>query len=250
MNIFITGGTSGIGLEVAKLYLKEGHRVGVCGRDISKFPDDVKSKFPNLELYKLDVTHRDEVLKIIGEFGDKGGIDLLVASAGRSVGKKTALPDFEAAYDVININVLGLMYCFEAALKHMVEQKSGHLVAIASVAGMVGLPGAGSYSASKAAVLKLCESFSIDLAPMGIDVSAIAPGFIDTPLTKKNDHSMPFLMSAEEGATRIKNAISMKKPLFVFPLPMKVLMYILERLPRFVYRKIMGKAQSKVLKKH
>ena len=122
----------------------------------------------------------------------------------------------------------------------MMPVKSGHIVVTASVAGLVGLPGAGPYSASKAAVLKLCESYNLDLKKFGINVTAILPGFIDTPLTRKNDHSMPFLMNVDEAARRIKKAVEQKKAIFIFPLPMKIVMYFLDRMPRVLYRKFMS----------
>ena len=135
----------------------------------------------------------------------------------------------------MNINVGGVLNSFEAALNIMRPQRSGQIVAIASVAGMVGLPGAGAYSASKAAVLTLCESYAIDLAQENITVTAIAPGFIDTPLTQKNKHDMPWLMSSEKAVLKMYSAISKKKALYVFPVPMMILMFILSRLPRSWY---------------
>jgi short-subunit dehydrogenase len=107
------------------------------------------------------------------------------------------------------------------------------------VAGMVGLPGASAYSASKSAVIKLCESYALDLPDKGIDVTTICPGFIDTPLTKKNDHSMPFLMSSHKGASLIKKAIENKRVLYIFPWQMAVVIHILSHLPRFIYRFMM-----------
>ena len=113
------------------------------------------------------------------------------------------------------------------------------MVGTASVAGFVGLPGASAYSASKAAVISLCESYALDLKHLGIKVTAICPGFIDTPLTKKNDHDMPFLMSVDKGARKIKKAIDKGRNLYVFPWQMALVMHILRRLPRFMYRFIM-----------
>jgi short-subunit dehydrogenase len=165
---------------------------------------------------------------------------MIIANAGRSVGAKSKTPQFSVANDIIDINVKGVLNTFEAALELMMPKKKGHLVATASVAGFMGLPGAGAYSASKAAVLKLCESYSLDLKRYGINVSAIAPGFIDTPLTKQNNHKMPFLMSSEKAAKLIKRALEKKKVLYVFPLRMKIIVAILEKMPRSWYRKLMG----------
>jgi len=239
MNIFITGGTTGIGLELAKVYLKEGHRVGICGRHLNKFPSEIRNKYQKLFCYEVDVTNREELKKAVHDFAGSD-LDIMIANAGRSVGPKTKTPSYMAALDVMNINIFGVLNAFDIALELMLPKQKGHLVATASVAGMVGLPGASSYSASKAAVLKLCESYSIDLKSQGIFVTALAPGFIDTPLTQKNNHKMPFLMTADKAARLIKRAIEKKKVLYIFPLRMKLLMSLLEKMPRAWYRFLMG----------
>lgn len=239
MNIFITGGTTGIGLALAKLYLEEGHRVGICARNLNKFPSEIRNKYKLLSCYEVDVTKREDLYKAIHDFAPTE-LDMVIANAGRSVGAKSKTPEFSIANEVIDINVKGVLNTFEIALEIMLPRKKGHLVATASVAGFMGLPGAGPYSASKAAVLKLCESFAIDLKPRGISVSAIAPGFVDTPLTKTNNHKMPFIMSAEAAARLIKKALEKKKVLYIFPFRMKVIVTILDKMPRSLYRYLMG----------
>ena len=239
MNIFITGGTTGIGLALAKLYLEQGHRVGICARHLDKFPSEIKNKYKQLKCYEVDVVNREELHAAILDFAN-GELDMVIANAGRSVGAKSKTPQFSVANDIIDINVKGVLNTFECALSLMLPKKKGHLVATASVAGFMGLPGAGAYSASKAAVLKLCESYSLDLKRSGITVSAIAPGFIDTPLTQKNNHKMPFLMSSEKAAKLIKRALEKKKVLYVFPFRMKLVVGILEKMPRSWYRFLMG----------
>ena len=239
MNIFITGGTTGIGLALAKLYLEEGHRVGICARNLSKFPVEIRNKYKLLSCYEVDVTNREELHKAINDFAPVE-LDMVIANAGRSVGVKSKTPQFSVVNEIIDINVKGVLNTFDIALEIMLPRKKGHLVATASVAGFMGLPGAGAYSASKAAVLKLCESYSLDLRRHGINVSAIAPGFIDTPLTQKNNHKMPFLMSAEKAAKLIKRALEKKKVLYVFPFRMKIVVSILDKMPRSLYRMLMN----------
>lgn len=238
MKVFITGGTTGLGLELARKYRTDGWLVGVCGRDLSKLPEDVAND-EMIKGYSADVKDRARMREVIEEFA-QGELDLIIANAGRSVGKKTTMPDFEASRDVIEINVMGVLNTFEPAIELMIKQNRGHIVAIASVAGMVGLPGAAPYSASKAAVLKLCESYSLDLKRFNIDVTVIAPGFVDTPLTRKNNHPMPFLMDAPKAARLMKAAIDKKKVRYLFPWQMKLVMETLSRLPRCLYRRIMG----------
>ena len=239
VNIFITGGTTGIGLALAELYLKEGHRVGICGRNLSKFPSEIKNKYKQLRCYEVDVTNREELQKAIYDFAGND-LDMIIANAGRSVGSKSKIPKLGVSNEVIDINVKGVLNAFDIALSTMLPRKKGHLVATASVAGFVGLPGAAAYSASKAAVLKLCESYHIDLKRHGISVTAIAPGFVDTPLTKKNNHKMPFMMGVDRAAVLIKKAIAKKKALYIFPLPMKIVITLLDKMPRWLYRTLMG----------
>ncbi len=235
LKIFITGGTTGIGLALAKLYLDRGETVGVCGRDLSK----LTYAHPNLSSYQVNVQERDELIRVVGEFA-QGKLDIFIANAGRAISNKTSIPDFLVAHDVINTNVGGMLNSFEAALEVMLKQKSGQIVAVASVAGMIGLPGAAAYCASKAAVLKLCEAYTLDLAKKNITVTTIAPGFIDTPLTEKNSHKMPFLMSAQKSAVKIDQAITKKQALYIFPWQMKIVISILSHMPRSWYMRLMN----------
>jgi short-subunit dehydrogenase len=242
-SIFITGGTTGIGLALAETYLKRGCRVGVCGRDLKKLDENFKRQFGQLlHTYEVDVTDLSELKNAVRDFVQKAGgsLDMMVANAGRSVGTKSAIPNFDDARDVLNINIMGVVNAFDAAMEFMAPAKKGHLVCIASVAGFVGLPGASAYSASKAAVLRYCESLSIDLKSQGIKVSAVCPGFIDTPLTRRNRHAMPFIMPAEEAAKRIVKAMDCGCELYVFPKRMKALIFILDKMPRWLYRKLLG----------
>lgn len=239
--IFITGGTSGIGKQLAHDYLREGAKVVVTGRSMEKV-DDLRGEFPDTFFpMRMDVTDRVGMVSLFDEVEKEiGPLDLVIANAGRSVGAKSDRPDFDAANAVIAANVSGVLNTFEGALKYMIPRRGGHIVAISSVAGFVGLPGAGSYSASKAAVTKLCESYSLDLRKDGIKVTNICPGFIDTPLTKKNNHSMPFIMGPEAGSKLIRQAIGKGKKLYLFPWQMRWVMTILDKMPRWLYRFLMS----------
>jgi short-subunit dehydrogenase len=234
-SIFITGGSSGLGLELANLYHQQGWRVGVCGRDPKKL-EVLKDRF---EVYVLDVSDREAVKKTIADFASKG-IDVVIANAGIAYKNKTKLPDFDYSIQMIHTDFLGVVYTFEAALEHFIPNKSGHLVAVSSVAGLNGLPGVSCYSASKAAVMKLCETFSIDLKQHNIFTSCVIPGFIDTPLTQVNPHPMPFMISAEAAARIVQKGIVKKKQNIVFPKKMYFLTRFLSILPRSVYCNMMS----------
>lgn len=239
-NVFITGGTSGLGLEVAKLYLKEGHNVAVCSfEEEAVARKNIPAEF---DFYQADVTDTKRMNEVVYEFKKKvGRLDVVIANAGITM-SKTRIPDFERGRRVINTNVNGVLNTFEPAVNIMKDQKSGQLVALSSLAGTIGgLPGMSIYCASKSAVYSLCEGLEIDLAAYGIKVTAIAPGFITTPMTAHHQHKRPFLLSQEKAGELMFNAVEDKKGLYLFPYPMMIVSGILRRLPRGFYKWIMKK---------
>lgn len=240
MNIFVTGGTSGLGLALAKLYYEQGHRVGICGRDLSKLSQEDSQESEKWKTYTVDVLNKEQLEQALHDFSQGYALDLVVASAGRSVGKKSKTPNFSVARQVIEVNVFGVLNTYEVALSIMQPQGHGHLCAISSVAGFMGLPGASSYSASKAAVTIFNEALGLDLKNSGIAVSTICPGFVDTPLTQQNNHKMPFLLSAEKAAQIMKKGLDRKKGLIIYPWPMWLAVTFLSKIPRSWYRRLMG----------
>ena len=240
-SVFITGGTSGIGLELAKKYLSQGWKVGVCGRDQSKFSENFTQDNKSLYYFPVDVSDREALKKAIHDFSKPTGLSLLIASAGISYPQKTKIPDFERTYKMVHVNLLGVMYAFEAAMEIMVPQGSGHLVAVSSLAGYNGFPGISGYSATKSAVMKFCESLSLDLTHLKIHVTCVCPGFVDTPLTRLNNHPMPFLVKADKAAKIIFNGIRKKKSVISFPLLFSMAVRLLSVMPRWMYRRLMSR---------
>lgn len=234
--VFITGGTTGMGLELAKLYLSQGWKVGVCGRDRQKFEENFTARRDNISYYPVDVSHREELKAAIADFSKSIGLDLMIANAGIGYKVKTRVPDFEYSYKMVHVNLLGVMYSFEAALDVMIPRGKGQLVAVSSIAGYNGLPGVSAYSATKAAVLKYCESLHLDMRQFNIGVTAICPGFVETPLTSTNRHSMPFLMKAPRAAQLIARAIEKKKMIYAFPFFFASIVRLISILPRTWYR--------------
>jgi len=234
--VFITGGTTGIGMELAKLYLSRGWKVGVCGRDRQKFEDSFTTNRDNISFYSVDVSDRVNLKAAVTDFSKSIGLDLLIANAGIGYKFKTKIPDFEYSYKMVNINLLGVMYSFEAALDVMIPRGKGQLVAISSIAGYNGLPGVSAYSATKAAVQKYAESLHLDLKQFNIAVTTICPGFVETPLTDSNNHKMPFIMKAPKAAVKIARAIEKKKMIYAFPFIIASFVRLISILPRTWYR--------------
>mgnify|MGYP003387394569 CR=1 FL=1 len=237
--VFITGGTSGIGLELAKVYLKQGWKVGVCAREEEKFRQHFDAIRDNIQFYSVDVADREALKRAIMEFSRPTGLGILIASAGISYPNKTKVPDFERTYRMVHVNLLGVMYAFEAALEVMIPQGQGQLVAISSLAGYNGLPGTSGYSATKSALMKFCETLTIDLAGLGVKVTCVNPGFVDTPLTQVNPHPMPFLVDASRAALIIQRGVSRGKAVIVFPFILGLIVRLLSILPRSLYRFLM-----------
>jgi len=237
-NVFITGGTSGLGLEVANHYAKEGANVAVCS-----FEDEAtarKSIPASFTFYQADVNDVPRMKEIIYDFKDKAGsLDVVIANAGISM-DKAKIPDFERGRRVIQTNVIGVLNTFEPAIEIMKDQGSGQIAALSSIAGTIGgLPGMAIYGASKSAVYTLCESLEIDLAKFGIKVTCLAPGFIDTPLTRGNPNAQPFLLTQEKAGELIFKAVKEKKGLYLFPYQMSIVSHIMRRMPRGLYKWIM-----------
>lgn len=205
-----------------------------------KFEESFSLPNENISFYQVDVANRDEIKAAISDFSKSIGLDLLIANAGIGYKFKTKIPDFEWSYKMVHVNLLGVMYAFEAALDVMIPQGKGQLVATSSIAGYNGLPGVSAYSATKAAVQKYCESLHLDLRQFNIHVTTICPGFVDTPLTQGNHHPMPFLIKAPKAAELIAKAIDKKKMIYAFPFFFSTIVRILGMLPRTWYRAFMS----------
>jgi short-subunit dehydrogenase len=145
----------------------------------------------------------------------------------------------------MDTNVLGLATTLQAFVAPMRERGSGTLVGIASVAGFRGLAGAGAYCASKAAAITWLEALRLELHGSGVDVLTICPGYVATPLTAANRHTMPFLLQAPEAAKRIASAIQAKKRLAIIPWQMRLVFFFLRRMPNWAYDRVFARAPRK-----
>jgi short-subunit dehydrogenase len=135
---------------------------------------------------------------------------------------------------------VGLAATFHPFIAPMRQRGSGRLVGIASVAGIRGLPGHGAYCASKAAVISYCESLRGELRGSGVRVVTLGPGYVDTPLTRKNRYAMPFLMSPEAFAERAWRAIEAGVSYRVIPWPMGVVAKLLRLLPDALFDRLLA----------
>ncbi len=184
----VTGARRGIGKAIALELAKKGASVVVSDINLEEqkqVVEEIKNLGQKALAIKADVTRKKEINsmieKTINEFGQ---IDILVNNAGIS-GLKQFESMTEKDWDkVLDINLKGVFLCTKTVLKHMIQQKSGRIISIASIAGKVGFRGASAYCASKAGIINFTKELALELAPKNINVNAIAPGIIKTKMTK------------------------------------------------------------------
>jgi len=245
--VFITGASSGLGAALARHYAAEGHVLGLLARRGERLQALAQSLPGTQHLYVVDVCDRQALHAAAEDFIQRvGRVDIVIASAGISAGTLTEQKDdFEVFKAIINTNVLATVASFEPFVNHMKQARAGTLVGIASVGGVRGLPGAGAYSASKAAVATYCESLRLELKPTGVGVVTIAPGYIRTEMTAKNPYSMPFLLDADVFAKRAAQAITRQQSYIVIPWQMGVVGKIMRALPNRLYDRLAANAPRK-----
>jgi len=207
----ITGGASGIGKAIALRFAEEGSNVAICdvkGEALEAAKKELEAKAKSVLTGVVDVTNSDDVQKFIQKTLDKfGKIDILINNAGITrdgLLVRMADSDWDA---VLNVNLKGAFNCTKAVAKVMMKQRSGKVINIASIIGMIGNAGQANYAASKGGVIAFTKSVAKELAPRNINVNAIAPGFIETDMTAKlpegvKNELMKLIPLARWGAAR------------------------------------------------
>jgi short-subunit dehydrogenase len=247
LRVVITGASSGIGAALARRYASRGATLALMARRGDELQRLAATLQCESHLYPLDVTDAAALAAAGEDFMARAGVpDRVIANAGISVGTLTQeagdLPVFER---VLKVNVLGLVNTFHPFIEPMRAAGGGTLAGIASVAGIRGLPGAGAYSASKAAAISYLESLRGDLRGSGVRVVTVAPGYIETPMTAINDYRMPFLMKIEDGARQIERAIESGTSYAVVPWQMAIVARLMRLLPNAVFDTLASRAGRK-----
>ncbi len=203
--VFITGASSGIGRALALELAGRGYDLFVCARRLDLLDQlraEIASAHParRVEVRQLDVTDDADVAAAIEEAAEKlGRCDIVVANAGLGSSGPVGEGRMERDRMVVETNLIGAMATIDAALALFRRQGGGQIVGVASVAGARGLPGSGSYSASKAGLAVYLDSVRAETHREPINVTTIAPGYIDTPINQ-DMKSRPFLIDVAKGA--------------------------------------------------
>jgi 3-oxoacyl-[acyl-carrier protein] reductase len=183
----VTGAAQGIGKAVALMLARHGADVIVADVNLEKAQEtarEVEAIGRGAMAVKVDVTRLSDVEQMVeSALGRFGKIDILVNNAGIARDKLILRMTEEDWDAVLDVNLKGTFNCTKAVIKHMSKQRSGKIVNIASVVGEMGNAGQANYSASKAGVIGLTKTIAREFAQRGINVNAIAPGYIQTPMT-------------------------------------------------------------------
>ena len=231
--IWLTGASSGMGAHMAEELLKSGARLALTARTLAplkvlsdRYPDQVL-------LVPGDLTDRSQVREIGNRITQLwGALDTVILNAGTCEYVDVRHFDATVIERVVRTNLLATSYCLESALPLLRAGSRPHVVGVVSSVTYWALPRAEAYGASKAGLRYLLQSLRIDLAQEGIDVTLVSPGFVDTPLTEKNDFPMPMRWPAHKAARHICQRLE-KRPLEIaFPTLFIATLRLLASLPK------------------
>lgn len=181
--VVITGGSRGIGKGLVKGFAKEGARVYFTyvnpSDEVNELMEEGKSNGWQISAHKVNSTNKQEVEDFIEKIGV---IDVFVNNAGIVKDQIISLMTEEQWGDVIDTNLNGCFYYMKAVSRKMIERHKGSIINVASFSGLRGIKGQGNYCASKAGIISLTKTLSLELAPKKVRVNAIAPGYINTDM--------------------------------------------------------------------
>jgi len=235
----VTGASSGLGRSLAAWLAARGVTVVAAARRrgaLDELRDEAARTGGVIETLEVDVADvaavRERVLEIDGR---EGGLDLVVANAGAGELTPARKFDWEDCESILRVNVLGAAATLTAALPGMLARDRGHLVAIASIAAVRGLPNNAAYGGSKAFLRTFIESLRVDLSTTGVKTTCVFPGFVKSEMTAHNKFAMPFLLETDDAAARIGRAIFAQQAELWFPWQTALLARALGLVPSPLY---------------
>lgn len=236
--IWITGAGSGLGQALTKALAINGNTLIISGRDITKLQQlesDIKKENSNVTIHLLpmDISDKDKTSNYKAELSEiTNHLDRIILNAGTCEYITPTQIDWSLMANISNTNFLGTINCLEVGFNLLKKSTAPHIVGISSLVVQAPFTRAEAYGASKAALDYCLQSLRLDIKQFNIDISIIRPGFIDTPLTRKNDFPMPFLMTAENAAKRVVIAIETRKLCYAFPKRLSWLLKLSSLMPK------------------
>ncbi len=233
--ILITGASSGIGAALVESYAAPDVHLFLHGRNAERLEAVAEKARMRGATCAVHCGGVEEVAAMdawIRASDAERPIDLVIANAGISAGTGIGGETDAVARSIFSTNLIGVLNTVHPAAAFMKARMRGQIAIVSSIASFRGFPGGAAYCASKAAVRVYGEGLRGELAPYGVELCVICPGYIKTPMTDVNDFPMPFLMSAERAATIIKKGLALNGPRIAFPWPMYGGILLLSLLPQ------------------
>lgn len=243
--VVITGASGGIGAALARSYARPGRRLALTGRDLDRLDAVVAAcRAAGAEVVPaaLDVRDAEAVREFLAAVDADGPIDLVIANAGVSsgVGAGGLCEDWEAARLTLAVNLDGTLNTLQPAVDLMrARGHGGQIAVIGSLAAWRGLPSCPGYSASKAAIEAYAEGLRGMLAPDGIAVSVISPGYVTSAMSARVEGPKPFLMEADRAAVIIRQGLARNRGRISFPLPLALGTRLLTLLPGWLADRVL-----------
>lgn len=232
MTVLITGASSGIGAGLAKSWADDGCQVIACGRDRARL-EALQQYSPNITLRVFDMTDREACHLALADCT----ADLIVLCAGTCEYLEQGVVDAALVERVMSTNFQGPVNCLAALQTQLLP--GSRVALVSSMAHWLPFPRAEAYGASKAAVTWFANSLRLDWEPKGIAVTVVSPGFVDTPLTRKNDFPMPGQVSVDDAVKAIRHGLAKGKRHIAFPTGFSLVMKLLSGLPNFLQRRLL-----------
>jgi NADP-dependent 3-hydroxy acid dehydrogenase YdfG len=235
-SIVITGATSGIGRALAIAYAQPEARLCLLGRDAGRMAQvrqACEAGGAQVETALVDVRDRDALIGRIAAWDEQRPLDLAIASAGIAggLGPGRDLESSEAVHAILAVDLGGVLATLDAVLPRMMARRAGQAAVLGSLAALRGLPSSPAYSAAKAAVHAYAEGLRPRLRRHGVDLTVIAPGFVETPLNRDIRSPRPLQVSAERAASIIRRGIDQRRPMVSFPFVLYAGLRLLGLLP-------------------
>ena len=202
-NIIVTGASGGIGGSIVKKFYDYGSNILATGTRVEKL-EELKSKFKNLKTLKFDISQTDKIESFIEEATNElgGNLDCIINNAGITKDNLAIRMSIEEWKKVLDINLTSTFLMSKFAIKKMLKNKSGKIINITSIVGHTGNLGQSNYTASKAGIIAMSKSLSVEYAKKNININCVSPGFIKTAMTDKIDEKFKDILLSKIPSAR------------------------------------------------
>lgn len=236
-SIVIIGATSGIGLETAKIFIKEDYVVGICGRRYKELEQLQRFAPSKIFIKEIDITSEQAPALLLTLIEEMGGTSLILNCAG--IGFQNRNLDMATEIKTVETNVLGFTRIADTAFNYFTERGEGHFAAISSIAGVKGLGAAPAYSATKRYQNTYIQALAQLACIKGTKIyfTDIRPGFVKTALLNDN-RKYPLLMTPQKVASKIHKAIDGRKRVIVIDWRYSILVLLWRMIPNFIWERL------------